>query len=144
MTILAKMKMEKQTHIDRAKSIFCFFASTLKEKKKRQTHILAHLVAPHTSDRFATKRAKIYLPAPSWVVLLLLTILFSANCTVAQTTTTYKNKSGNPVGYSKQTGNKTTYYDKSHNKTGSSKTTNGNTTTYYNKQGNKTITSKTK
>ena len=41
---------------------------------------------------------------------------------VAQTkTTTYKNKSGNPVGYSKQTGNKTIYYDKSHNKIGTSK-----------------------
>lgn len=61
---------------------------------------------------------------------------------VAQTKT-YKNKSGNPVGYSKQTGNKTVYYDKSHNKTGSSKTING-TTTFYNKQGNKTITTKTK
>ena len=63
----------------------------------------------------------------------------------AQTkTTTYKNKSGNPIGYSKQTGNKTTYYDKSHNKTGSSKKSNTSTTTFYNKQGNKTLTTKTK
>jgi hypothetical protein len=131
------------SHSDHTKSIFCFFALALKEKKKRQAHILAHLVALHTGDRFATKRAKISLPAPSWVVLLLLTILYSAKSAVAQTTTTYKNKSGNPIGYSKQTGNKTTYYDKSHNKTGSSKTT-SNTTTYYNKQGNKTLTTKTK
>jgi len=57
--------------------------------------------------------------------------------------TTYKNKSGNSVGYSKQVGNKIIYYDKSHNKTGSLKNTNGNTT-YYNRQGNKVGTSKTK
>ncbi|MFH6970878.1 hypothetical protein [Flavobacterium petrolei] len=77
--------------------------------------------------------------------LITLTIfLVIAVSAVAQTkTTTYKNKSGNPVGYSKKTGNKTVYYDKSHNKTGSSKTLNG-TTTFYNKQGNKTLTAKEK
>jgi len=76
------------------------------------------------------------------ILILFFTII---NSSFGQTkTTTYKNKSGNPVGYSKQTGNKTIYYDKSHNKTGSSKSTNGNTTTFYNKQGNKTLTAKTK
>lgn len=53
-------------------------------------------------------------------------------------TTTYKNKSCNPVGYSKQTGNKTVYYDKSHNKIGTSQESKTGTTTFYNKQGNKT------
>jgi hypothetical protein len=58
---------------------------------------------------------------------------------VAQTkTTTYKNRRGNPAGYSKQTGNKTIYYDKSHNKIGISKESKTGTTTFYNKQGNKT------
>jgi YD repeat-containing protein len=71
----------------------------------------------------------------------LLAILSSSFAQTGQAT--YKNKSGNPVGYSKSAGNKTTYYDKSHNKTGSS-STKGNTTTFYNKQGNKTLTSKTK
>lgn len=59
-------------------------------------------------------------------------------------TTTYKNKSGNTTGHSKQKGNTTTYYNKSGNKTGSSKSTEDGTTTFYNKQGNKSSTSKTK
>ena len=77
--------------------------------------------------------------------LIAFIILFSLNSlSFSQTkTTTYKNKSGNPIGYSKQSGNKTVYYNKSHNKTGSSKSTNGNTT-FYNKQGNKVLTAKRK
>lgn len=78
----------------------------------------------------------------------LIAFLLSLHLTVvsfAQTeTTTYKNKSGNTTGHSKQKENKTIFYDKSHNKTGSAKTANNGTTTFYNKQGNKTITSKTK
>ncbi len=78
-------------------------------------------------------------------IIIFLIFLNSTVLVFAQTkTTTYKNKSGNPIGYSKQTGNKTTYYDKSHNKTGSSKKQNAKTTTFYNKQGNKTLTTKTK
>ena len=77
--------------------------------------------------------------------LITFIILISLNSLlIAQTkTTTYKDKRGNPIGYSKQNGNKTVYYNKSHNKTGSSKSTNGNTT-FYNKQGNKILTSKRK
>ena len=78
--------------------------------------------------------------------LLAILIFFSLNSlSFGQTkSSVYKNKSGNPVGYSKQTGSKTVYYDKSHNKTGSSKTTKDGTTTFYNKQGNKTQTAKSK
>ena len=75
-----------------------------------------------------------------WTLILIFTVLSRS---FAQTTTTYKNKSGNKVGSSKQSGDKTTYYNKSGNKTGSAKTTNEQTT-YYNKQGNKVGTSKTK
>jgi len=74
--------------------------------------------------------------------LLTILFLFSLQISFAQTTT-YKNKSGNPVGYSKTNGNKTTYYNKSHNKTGTSKTTKEETI-YYNRQGSKILTSKTK
>ena len=75
---------------------------------------------------------------------ILMFIIVLVNCSLGQTKTTYKNKSGNSVGYSVQKGNKTIYYDKSHNKTGSSINKNGNATTFYNKQGNKILTSKTK
>lgn len=67
------------SHGDRSKSKFCFFAIALKEKKKRQAHILAHLVALRTGDRFATKRAKISLPAPSYLVSSLQTDLSFVN-----------------------------------------------------------------
>ena len=75
---------------------------------------------------------------------ILIVILLSSNLLFWQTKTTYKNKSGNTVGHSKQNGNKTSYYNKSGNKTGTSKTSTSGTTKFYNKQGNKTLTSKTK
>jgi hypothetical protein len=75
--------------------------------------------------------------------LLTILILFSLQISIAQSTT-YKNKSGNTIGHSKQYGNTTTYYNKSGNKTGTSKTINGGSTIYYNKQGNKISKSKTK
>lgn len=78
------------------------------------------------------------------LITLTLFLLITVSAVAQTKTTTYQNKSGNPVGYSKQTGNKTVYYDKSHNKTGSSKESKNGTTTFYNKQGNKTITTKTK
>ena len=78
-------------------------------------------------------------------LIVIILFLFLPVLAVAQTkNTTYKNKSGNPVGYSKQTGKKTVYYNKSHNKTGTSKESKNGTTTFYNKQGNKTSTKKTK
>ncbi len=50
------------SHGDRSKSKFCFFAHALKEKKKRQAHILAHLVALHTDDRSQPKELKFTSP----------------------------------------------------------------------------------
>jgi len=78
--------------------------------------------------------------------LIAFTLFLNLTCSVfAQTkNTTYKNKSGNPVGHSKQQSGTTTYYNKSGNKTGSAKTSSNGTTTFYNKQGNKTGTNKTK
>lgn len=58
-------------------------------------------------------------------------------------TTTFKNKSGNAIGYSKSSDNKTTFYDKSHNKICSSKQTNSGTS-FFDKSGNKVGTVKTK
>jgi hypothetical protein len=76
--------------------------------------------------------------------LILIGIIFFTNLLLGQTKTTYKNKSGNTIGHSKQNGNKTTYYNKSGNKTGTSKKSSNGTTIFYNKQGNKILTSKTK
>ncbi|MCF8424865.1 MAG: hypothetical protein K9H41_11015 [Bacteroidia bacterium] len=79
-----------------------------------------------------------------WKLVTIL-ILFNLQISSAQTkSTTYKNKSGNAVGHSKQNRNITTYYNKSGNKTGVSIATKNGNTIYYNKQGNKTVTSKTK
>jgi hypothetical protein len=75
--------------------------------------------------------------------LVTILILFNLQISFAQTTT-YKNKSGNIIGHSKQNGNKTTYYNKAGNKTCSSKQSSNGTTIFYNKQGNKTLTIKTK
>jgi YD repeat-containing protein len=75
----------------------------------------------------------------------LLSLMLAATSGFAQTkTTTYKDKSGNPIGYSQKQGSTTVFYDKSHNKTGSAKSTSVGTTTFYNKQGNKKLTIKTK
>lgn len=75
--------------------------------------------------------------------LVTILILFNLQISSSQTkSTTYKNKSGNAIGHSKQNRNITTYYNKSGNKTGVSITTKNGNTIYYNKQGN--IMSKTK
>ena len=59
-------------------------------------------------------------------------------------TTTLKNRSGNPIGYSKQVANKIELYNTSHNKIGTIKKTSNDTSTVYNRSGNKVLKVKTK
>lgn len=79
----------------------------------------------------------------SKIYKLAITIFFllKAGYSFSQTNTTYKNKSGNKIGYSKQKGNTTNYYNKSGNKTGSAKMKD-DAVIYYNRQGNKIGASK--
>lgn len=97
-----------------------------------QTHILAHLVALPASDRLATKRAKISLPAcTSWTALCLLTVLFSVDSITGQiqqpTTPTFQQtgigNTANPFGQIPNHQNNTSQNNYSENNTTSYKFT---------------------
>ena len=67
-----------------AKENFVFLPTHFKERKM-QAHILAHLVALPTSDRLATKRAKILLPTYAlWIFFCFLTVFLFVDSAAGQ------------------------------------------------------------
>ncbi len=57
-----KIKMSKQTHIDHTKSIFCFFAIALKEKRKSKRTNGTFAFAPTHNAALQQKQKSHFLP----------------------------------------------------------------------------------